>query len=111
MEFVSNEDMWAGLPADLTDTDVVSVQVTAPFTVRVTHKDGTCAEHLFAPEDFRNDFVRLRDPATFATAQVVEGDTLGWVLPDGRIFDQAPDALWLHAHGLCDGSCGHPPSE
>ena len=33
MEYVSNEEMWAELPADLTDTDVVSVQVTAPFTV------------------------------------------------------------------------------
>lgn len=109
MEFVSNEDMWAGLPADLTDTDVVSVQVTAPFTVRVTHKDGTCAEHLFAPEDFRNDFVALRSPEVFATAAVID-HTLAWDLGGGLIYDVAPDALWLHAHGLCDGACGHPPA-
>ena len=109
MEYVSNEEMWAELPADLTDTDVVSVQVTAPFTVRVTHKDGTNGEHHFAPEDFRGDFTALRDPARFATDAVID-HTLGWVLPDGLVYDVAPDSLWLHAHGLCDGACGWPPA-
>ena len=36
--------------------------------------------------------------------------TLGWVLPDGLVYDVAPDSLWLHAHGLCDGACGWPPA-
>lgn len=97
-------DLHSHLPQNLTDTDVVSVEVTGPFRVRVTHRDGTTAVHVFDPGDFRGDFVELRDPERFATAQVAEGETLGWDLGDGLVYDVAADALWLHAHRHCDGS-------
>ena len=87
------------LPEDLRDCEVVAVEVTAPFRVRVTHRDGTSATHIFAPEEFRGSFVELRDPERFAEAEVIDG-TLGWRCANG-IFDQGPDALWLHAHGVC----------
>lgn len=94
------------LPADLRDADVTAVEVLPGFRVRVTHRDGTSAVHLFDPSDFHGDYAALRDSATFATAQVVDGGTLGWELGDGLVYDVAPDSLWLHAHGYCDGSCG-----
>lgn len=105
----ANAAMWSRLPTNLTDTDVVGVEVLPGFRVRVTHRDGTVGVHLFAPEDFRGVSLPLRDPAVFAKAQVVD-HTLGWVMADGSVFDQAPDTLWLHARGFCDGSCGHPPT-
>lgn len=104
----ANAQMWSRLPKNLSDTRVVAVEVTGPHQVRVTHADGTTGVHDYAPEDFKNDLAALRDPATFATAQVVEGGTLGWILA-GQVLDMAADGLWLHAIGWCDGSCGHPP--
>jgi hypothetical protein len=98
-----SDNLHSHLPVDLRDTDVVSVEVTAPFRVRVTHRDGTVVVHLFDPEQFRGDFAELRDPAVFATAQVIDG-TVGWDLGGGLIYDRGADALWLHAHGYCDGS-------
>ncbi|MGB5111189.1 MAG: hypothetical protein WBO08_06030 [Mycobacterium sp.] len=103
----ANAAMWTHMPADLRDTAVVAVEVVGPHQVRVTHRDGTTGVHTYAPEDFRGIFTPLRDPAVFATATVVDGDTLGWII-DGEILDQAPDGLYLHAHGACDGSCGRP---
>ncbi|BBY97885.1 DUF2442 domain-containing protein [Mycolicibacterium fallax] len=103
-----NAAMWAQLPP-WPAWKVVAVEVVGEFRVRVTHEDGTVGEHTFAPEDFRGDFASIADPEVFATATIVDGDTLGWVLPGGVIYDVAPDALWLHAHGHCDHSCGHPP--
>lgn len=97
-------DLHSHLPRDLRDTDVVSVEVTAPWKVRVTHRDGTAAVHVFDPEQFHGDFVELRDPQRFTTATVVDGDTLGWITRDGLVYDVAPDALWLHANGWCDGT-------
>ncbi|RDH13748.1 DUF2442 domain-containing protein [Tsukamurella pulmonis] len=92
-------------PRDLRDCEVVSVQVTGPHRVRVTHRDGTSAVHIFKPGDFgRADFVALDDPTVFATAQVIDG-TLAWDLGGGLIYDVAPDGLWAHARGWCpDGS-------
>lgn len=93
------------LPKNGRDTDVTAVEVTAPFKVRVMHRDGTSAVHIFAPEDFsRGDFTALQDPQVFATAQVVDGYTLGWHVPGVGVYDLCRDSLWLHAHGLCDGS-------
>lgn len=90
------------LPVNLSDTDVTSVEMTGPFRVRVTHRDGTSAVHRFDPRDFRGDFTTLRDPAVFATAAVID-HCLAWELPGG-VYDRCADALWLHAHGFCDGS-------
>lgn len=106
----ANAAMWSHLPP-WPAYKVVAVEVVGPHQVRVTHEDGTSAVHAYAPDDFRGDFTALRRPEVFATAQVVDGDTLGWDLGGGLIYDSAPDALWLHAHGHghCDGSCGHPP--
>lgn len=99
-----NGDVHSHLPTDLADTDVVSVEVTGPFRVRVKHRDGTTAVHVFDPAEFGGDFTELRDPDRFATAQVVDGDTLGWILPNGLVYDRGADSLWLHAKGFCDGS-------
>lgn len=95
-------DLHSHLPGDLRDTDVTSVEVTAPFRVRVTHRDGTTEVHRFEPQEFTGIAEPLRDPTVFATAEVT-GHCLGWELPGG-VYDLAPDALWLHAHGWCDGS-------
>ncbi|SKM40107.1 Protein of uncharacterised function (DUF2442) [Mycobacteroides abscessus subsp. abscessus] len=83
---------------------MTAVEVTAPFRVRVTHRDGTEAVHVFEPEEFAGSAEPLRDPAAFATAGVIDG-CLAWELPGG-LYDVAPDGLWLHARGHCDGSCG-----
>lgn len=91
------------LPRDLRDTDVVAVAVLPDFRVRVTHRDGTSVVHRFDPADFHGDFIELRDPATFATVQPIDG-TLAWDLGGGLVYDRGGDALWLHAHGHCDGS-------
>lgn len=91
------------LPADLRDTDVVRVRVVAPHAVFVVHRDRTYASHRFEPEDFHGDYISLREPEVFATAQVIDG-TLAWDLGGGLVYDVASDGLWLHAHGWCDGS-------
>ncbi|MBN7371079.1 DUF2442 domain-containing protein [Mycobacteroides abscessus] len=98
------EELHSHLPRDLRDTDVISVEALPGFRVRVTHRDGTSAVHLFDPEEFTGVAEPLRNSEVFTTAQIVDGDTLGWVLPDGLVYDVGPDALWLHAHGYCDGS-------
>lgn len=96
-------DLHSHLPMNLADTDVIGVEVTGTFKVRVTHRDGTGAVHAFDPEEFGGDFTTLRDPAKFATARVIDG-TLAWDLGGGLVYDRGGDALWLHAHGHCDGS-------
>lgn len=96
-------DLHNRLPRDLRDSDVTEVEVLPDFRVSVTHRDGTSAVHVFDLGDFRGDSIELRQPEVFATAQVVDG-TLGWVLPSGLVYDVGADALWLHAHGYCDGS-------
>lgn len=64
--------------------------------------------HTCDPDEFRSALAPLRDPQVFATAQVVEPGTLGWVT-GGAVIDMASDGLYLHAIGACDGSCAHPP--
>ncbi|WP_457063661.1 hypothetical protein [Mycobacteroides abscessus] len=90
------------LPLNLTDTDVISVEVTGPFRVCVTHRAGTSAVHRFNSVEFTGIAEPLRNPKVFATAAVI-GHCLGWELPGG-VYDRGGDALWLHAHGWCDGS-------
>lgn len=97
------DDLGAHLPVDLRDTDVVKVRVIAPRAVFVMHRDRTYATHVFPPDEFHGDYESLRDPDVFATAAVIDG-TLAWDLGGGLIYDVAPDGLWLHAHGHCDGS-------
>lgn len=88
-------------PQDLRDSDVVAVQVTGPHRVRVVHRDGTSAVHVFQPGDFgTSDFQRLDDPEVFATAEVIDG-CLAWDLGGGLVYDVAADGLWAHAHGWC----------
>lgn len=101
----ANAAMWAALP-DWPAWEVTAVEVVGPLRVRVTHRDGTAAVHGYTPEHFTNALAPLRHPAVFATAAVLDG-TLGWVV-GGQVFDLAPDALYLHAIGRCDGSCGRP---
>ncbi|WP_018600930.1 hypothetical protein [Mycobacterium sp. 155] len=91
------------LPQDLRDTEVVEVRVIRHGLVWVRHRDGTCATHIFQPEEFHDDFISLRDPVVFATAAVIDG-TLAWDLGDELVYDVAADGLWLHARGFCDGS-------
>jgi hypothetical protein len=94
------------LPKNLRDTDVVEVRVVAPGEVLVRHRDGTSAVHRFDPAEFGSgDYAAIgQDPSVFATAQIVDGHTLGWVLGNGLVYDLGADGLWLHAHGWCDGS-------
>ncbi len=98
---MNNDEMWARLP-DWPAWEVVAVSVVGPQQVQVRHQDGTEAVHEYA--ELTGVLEPLRDPQVFATAQVWEG-TLSWVVDGGETIDVAADALWLHAHGFCDGSC------
>jgi hypothetical protein len=43
-------------------------------------------------------------------AATVDGDTVGFHMPDGSVLDIAPDAVYEHAtEGRCTGSCGWKP--
>ncbi|UEA81622.1 hypothetical protein [Tsukamurella paurometabola] len=77
------------------------MQVTGPHRVRVTHRDGTSAVHVFQPGAFGvHDFVSLDDPVVFANATVIDG-CLAWDLGGGLVYDVAPDGLWAHAMAWC----------
>lgn len=79
---MNNDEMWARLP-DWPAWEVVAVSVVGPQQVQVRHQDGTEAVHEYA--ELTGVLEPLRD--------------------GGETIDVAADALWLHAHGFCDGSC------
>lgn len=86
--------------------EVTSVEVTGPTTIRVSHVDGTVAEHDLARTIARGGvFTALQDPELFKQVSIDHG-VVTW--PDE--LDLAPDAMWDHAHGRCTG-CGWTAAE
>jgi len=77
---------------------VTTVQVIAPYTLRLTFTDDTSGEIDCRPWLFRREvglFAELRDPALFARVWVDhEAETIVW--PNGA--DVAPETLYEEAH-------------
>ncbi|ULP48010.1 DUF2442 domain-containing protein [Mycolicibacter virginiensis] len=81
--------------------EVVAVEATGPTTIRVSHFDGTIAEHDLTRVITRGGvFAALADEAFFREVRIDHG-AVTW---PGEI-DLAPDSMWDHAHGRCTG-CG-----
>ena len=90
------------MTTDATPWPITAVEHRGGTVLRISHRDGTVADH---------DMARLLGWAgafagftaeTIAAAQLIDG-TVGWILPSGEVLDLAPDALWDHAHGRCGG--------
>jgi hypothetical protein len=74
--------------------DIVGVEVTGDYRLRLTFDDGTVGEVDFAGREWRGVFEPLRDPDYFARVAVdAEGDTVTW--PNGA--DMAPEPLYAEA--------------
>lgn len=85
---------------------IVVVESRGSTVVRVTHRDGTVADHRFDYLLGRGGVFAHLTAEMIPTAQLVEG-TVAWTLPCGQVIDLAPDALWEHAvTGCCPaGTC------
>jgi hypothetical protein len=74
--------------------DVIGVEVSGDFRLRLTFDDGTIGEVDFAGREWRGVFEPLRDPGYFARAAVdAEAGTVTW--PNGA--DMAPEPLYAEA--------------
>lgn len=81
--------------------EVVAVEVTGPATIRVSHADGTVAEHnLSRLVESGEAFTPLADEAFFKQVFIDHG-AVAW---PGEI-DLAPDTMWDHTRGRCT-DCG-----
>ena len=75
--------------------DVIGVEVSGDYRLRLTFDDGTVGEVDFAGREWRGVFEPLRDPDYFARASVdAEAGTITW--PNGA--DMAPEPLYAEAH-------------
>ncbi|BDD80662.1 hypothetical protein TPB0596_04250 [Tsukamurella pulmonis] len=82
---------------------ITAVESRGGTVVRLTHADGTVADH-----DFEylvggvGVFAHLTE-ALIPEAEICDGGTVGWETEVG-VVDLAPDALWEHAVlGFCPG--------
>jgi hypothetical protein len=74
--------------------DVVGVEVSGEYRLRLTFDDGTVGEVDFAGREWRGVFEPLRDPEYFARVAVgAESGTVTW--PNGA--DMAPEQLYEQA--------------
>lgn len=74
--------------------DVIGVEVSGDFRLRLTFDDGTVGEVDFTGREWRGVFEPLRDPAYFARVTVdAEAGTVTW--PNG--VDMAPEPLYAEA--------------
>jgi hypothetical protein len=69
--------------------NVVKVQVVAPLTLWVEHRDGVCGRVRFEPSHLTGVFEILQDPDYFARVDIAHG-VVSW--PD-EMPDLAPDAM------------------
>ena len=69
--------------------------------LRISHEDGTVADHHFGRLIGRAGVFATFTGATIAEARVIDG-TIGWEI-DGETVDLAPDAIWDHTRGRCGG--------
>jgi hypothetical protein len=74
--------------------DVIGVEVSGEYRLRLTFDDGTVGEVDFAGREWRGVFEPLRDPEYFARVTVdTEAGTVVW--PNGA--DMAPEPLYAAA--------------
>ncbi|HEY1690400.1 MAG TPA: DUF2442 domain-containing protein [Solirubrobacteraceae bacterium] len=74
--------------------DVVGVEVSGEYRLRLTFDDGTVGEVDFTGRDWRGVFEPLQDPDYFARVAVdTEAGTVTW--PNGA--DMAPEPLYEQA--------------
>ena len=74
--------------------DVVGVEVSGDYRLRLTFDDGTVGEVDFAGREWRGVFEPLCDPDYFARVTVdTEAGTVTW--PNGA--DMAPERLYTEA--------------
>jgi DUF971 family protein len=74
--------------------DVIGVEVSGDYRLRLTFDDGTIGEVDFAGREWRGVFEPLRDPDYFARVTVdAEWGTVTW--PNGA--DMAPEPLYAEA--------------
>jgi hypothetical protein len=74
--------------------DVIGVEISGEYRLRLTFDDGTVGEVDFTGREWRGVFEPLRDPDYFARATVdAEAGTVTW--PNGA--DMAPEPLYAEA--------------
>ncbi|OCB56181.1 hypothetical protein A5722_14930 [Mycobacterium vulneris] len=87
--------------------DIVAVESRGGTIVRTRFRDGVVADHDMSYLVGRSGVFAALTAEMIAAVHLVDGDTIGWQLPDGQLIDLAPDALHEHAvTGRCPGgSC------
>ncbi len=74
--------------------DVIGVEISGEYRLRLTFDDGTVGEVDFSGHEWRGVFEPLRDPDYFARVTVdAEAGTVTW--PNGA--DMAPEPLYAEA--------------
>jgi hypothetical protein len=83
--------------------DVVGVEASGEYRLRLTFDDGTVGEVDFAGREWRGVFEPLQDPEYFARV-TVDGDagTVRW--PNGA--DMAPEPLYEQARQSASRAAG-----
>jgi hypothetical protein len=81
---------------------VTAVEHRGGTVLRISHCDGTVADHDFSRLIGRGGVFAGLTAETIAAARLIDG-TIGWILPDVQVVDLAPDALWDHTRGRCGG--------
>jgi hypothetical protein len=85
--------------------DVVGVEVSGEYRLRLTFDDGTTGEIDFAGREWRGVFEPLRDPEYFARVTVdADAGTVTW--PNGA--DMAPEPLYEQASQNASRTAGAP---
>lgn len=91
---------------DIPAYEVTTVEAVGPTTLRVSHADGTVAEHDLARLITRGGvYAPLADAKFFKQVRIAHG-AVTW---PGEI-DLAPDAMFDHSRGRCTG-CGWTAEE
>ncbi|HTD07819.1 MAG TPA: DUF2442 domain-containing protein [Solirubrobacteraceae bacterium] len=85
--------------------DVVGVEVSGEYRLRLTFDDGTVGEIDFARREWRGVFEPLRDPEYFARVTVdADAGTVTW--PNGA--DMAPEPLYEQVRQDTSRTAGTP---
>lgn len=83
---------------------ITAVESRGGSWVRLTHADGTIADHDFSYLLGRGGVFAHLTAEIIPTAAICDGGTVGWETPAGELT-LAEDALWEHAVlGVCPGS-------
>jgi hypothetical protein len=78
---------------------VTAVEHRGGTVLRISHADGTVADHDLGRLIGRGGVFAGFTAETIVAAQVIDG-TVGWII-DGAVVAPAPDALWDHTRGRC----------